>query len=98
VTSSFFSGSLSFNDTQLSGIVTAYASMDDLFFQINPLFTVNFSGLGFLTMNDVNGLTQRQFTVAPVATPEPATLLLLGSGLAGAAALRQRRRRAAGNT
>jgi len=89
VTSSFFSGSLSFNDTLLTGGVTAYATMDDMFFHINPLFTVNFSGPGFITVSNVGGFTQRQFTVA---TPEPVTLLLFGTGLAGAAALRRRRR------
>ncbi len=89
-TSSFFSGSLSFNDTLLTGGVTAYATMDDMFFNTNPLFTVNFSGPGFMTVSNVGGLTQRQFTVA---TPEPVTLLLFGTGLAGAAATRLRRRR-----
>ncbi|MGH9945189.1 MAG: PEP-CTERM sorting domain-containing protein [Pyrinomonadaceae bacterium] len=91
VTSSFFGGSLTFNNSLLTGGLTAYATMDDMFFSINPLFTVNFSGLGFLTLTDVGGFTQRQFTVTPVATPEPTTLLLLGAGLAGAAAFRRRR-------
>ena len=93
VSSSFFSGALSFDNSLLIGSVTAYASMDDMFFKVNPLFAVNFSGAGFLTVSDVGGFTQRQFTVAPVATPEPVTLLLLGTGLAGGAALRRRGRR-----
>lgn len=90
ITSNIFSGSLTFNDSLLTGSITAYATMDDMFFRVNPLFTVNFSGPGFLTVSNVGGFTQRQFTVA---TPEPVTLLLFGTGLAGAAATRLRRRR-----
>jgi hypothetical protein len=90
VTATIFSGSLTFNDSLLTGNVTAYATMDDLFFRVNPLFMVDFSGPGFITVSNVGGFTQRQFTVA---TPEPVTLLLFGTGLAGAAATRLRRRR-----
>ena len=93
VTATVFSGGVTFNDSTLTGNIRAFASAEDMFFQRNPLFTIDFTGMGFLTVSLVDGSTQRQFTVAPVATPEPLTLLMFGTGLAGVAALRRRRRR-----
>lgn len=95
VTSRFFGGSLAFDNSALSATLVAYATMDDMLFRTNPLFTVSFGGTGFLTLTDVGGLTERRFTIsAPnaVAAPEPITMLLLGTRLAGAAAFQRRRK------
>ena len=91
VTSNFFGGSLSFTNSSITGTVTAYASMDDLFFHTNPLFTVTFSGNGFITISNLGGATQTQFTVTPTSVPEPATLLQLFAGLGSTGLLLFRR-------
>lgn len=74
----FFTGSVSFSNSLLVGQVTAFQTLQDAS-NNNPLFTVTFSGEGF----SASSLSSRTFTVTPpaVATPEPATLMLLGSGL-----------------
>ena len=95
IDSSFFRGLVSFNNSTLTGNVTAYASMDDLFFQQNPLFTVTFEATGFITLTETGGLgTERRFTVEPV--PEPTTLVFLGVGFSALAAVRRRRLRTNG--
>lgn len=88
LTTQYFTGSLSFNDLLLIGQLTAFGTLDDAF-NNNPLFTLTFSGEGFL----VSSSSSRGFTVA---TPEPATLLLLGSGVTAAAfgARRKRKKKA----
>ena len=87
--SRYFNGSLSFNNSLLTGNVTAYASMEDLFFSRSPLFTVTFSGSGFITITQIpGGGTDTRFTVA---TPEPTALIMLGSGLLGGLAFKRRR-------
>ena len=85
----FFNGALSFNNSLLSGNLTAYATMEDLFFNRSPLFTVTFSANGFMTVTQLpGGGTDTRFTVA---TPEPATVILLGAGLFGEVAFKRGR-------
>ena len=84
-TTQFFTGSLSINDSLLTGQVTAFQTLEDAF-NNNALFTVDFSGAGFLGSTS----TSRTFTVA---TPEPTTLLLLGSGLVAVGARARSKRR-----
>lgn len=95
VSSTFFTGSVSFTNASIVGSVTAFGSMQDLFFNTNPLFSVTFSGTGFVSVTNVGGLTQTVFTVTPTSVPEPATLLQLFAGLASSGALLFRRYRKA---
>ena len=85
LTTQFFNGSLSLNDSLMTGQVTAFQTLDDAF-NNNALFTVTFNGAGFL----VSSSTSHTFTVA---TPEPMTLLLLGSGLIAVSARARSKRR-----
>jgi len=95
VTSTFFAGSLSFTNSSVTGTVTAYNSMDDLFFHNNPIFSVTFSGNGFITITNLAGVSQTQFTITAASVPEPATLLQLFAGLtSGGSAILFRRRKA----
>jgi PEP-CTERM motif len=92
IESGFFTGLVSFNDSSLTGNVTAYASMEDLFFRQNPLFSVTFDASGFLALTELPGAgTERRFSVEPV--PEPTTLVFLGVGFSAIAAFRRRRSR-----
>lgn len=84
----FFTGLVSYNNTLLTGQVTAFSTLNDVLLN-QPLFTVTFSGNGVLVSNP----TSQTFNV--VATPEPATLLLLSSGLAAIAAGAHKRRKVA---
>jgi PEP-CTERM motif-containing protein len=75
----FFTGSVSLNNSVLTGEVTGFQTLLDAI-NNNPLFTVTFSGDGSL----VSTSTSHTFTITgPTATPtpEPTTLLLIGSGL-----------------
>lgn len=93
--SNFFAGSLSFTNSTISGSVTAYASMQDLFFQTNPLFSVTFTGAGVINVTNFGGVNQTQFTVSPTSVPEPAAVLQLFAGLTsgGIVVLRRYRKR-----
>ena len=93
VSSTFFKGSLSFDNSTVSGSLFAYGSLQDLFLNQNPLFNVTFSGTGYMTLSDVSGITQTQFSVgSPSAVPEPSTLILLLTGGLGLVPLKYRRR------
>lgn len=88
MTAQFFTGLVSFDNSLLTGNLTAFATLDDALAN-NPLFTVNFSGDGFL----VSTLSSRTFNVVvPEPVPEPVSVLLFGSGLAGLMAVVKRRR------
>ena len=92
VTSALFKGFLSFTNSSVSGTITAFNSMDDLFFNTNPIFSVTFSGNGFVTITNLGGATQTQFTVTPTSVPEPATLMQLFVGVTSGGAILLRRR------
>ncbi|HET6979204.1 MAG TPA: PEP-CTERM sorting domain-containing protein [Pyrinomonadaceae bacterium] len=83
--SSIFIGNLSFTNSLLTGHVSAYATMEDLFFGNAPVFTVDFTGGGAMSITG----PQTQFAVASV--PEPITLLTFGAGLGGLTLFRRRR-------
>jgi hypothetical protein len=85
ITTNLFRGSLSFNDTLLTGQVSGYATLNDLLSGINPLFTTDFVGTGAVTITG----PRTQFDVSSV--PEPGTMLMLVTGVGAFAAFRRKR-------
>jgi hypothetical protein len=86
-------GNGTYNTQSISGRISLYTAG---FPSGTPVFTLDYVGAGFLA---VDTPTFTRFVITggtPSAVPEPATLLLLGSGLAGVAVrIRKRRRRQA---
>jgi len=96
-------GCVGFGDT--SGPLAEFYSTSDIFntydlgTSIGPIpvqfpFTAGGSADTSAGILDVSPFSDVTFTAAPDATPEPSSLLLLGSGLAGLIGLLQRKRNA----
>ena len=82
--------SFSFNETTVTGIINVFADRN-VPVGTPPLFSLEFVGQGFVTVT-TNPTIGSTLTVFTVATPEPASLLLIGLGVTGLAVKLKRRR------
>ncbi|HEU4766392.1 MAG TPA: PEP-CTERM sorting domain-containing protein [Pyrinomonadaceae bacterium] len=91
VTYDAFVVAFGFNDTTITGVINVFADRNPPLGS-SPLFSVEFIGQGFVTssFNPQSGITRTEFTIA---TPEPASLLLIGLGVSGLAVRLKRRKR-----
>ena len=73
----------SFTETTITGTINVFAG-PDVPIGTAPLFSVDFVGQGFVTVT-TDPITRNTTTVFTVATPEPASLFLIGLGVSGLA-------------
>jgi hypothetical protein len=83
VTYDAFVISFGFTDTTITGTINVFADRN-VPVGTPPLFSVDFVGQGFVTVTE-NATNRSTLTVFTVATPEPASLLLIGLGVTGLA-------------
>lgn len=76
--------SFSFTENTITGTINVFADRN-VPIGTPPLFSMDFVGQGFVTVT-TNPAFRSTLTVFTVATPEPASLLLIGLGVTGLAA------------